>query len=75
MLLIYFSIAKNVGIVETSPFRGEASPPQVICAVTRRKATWCYVDLFEQDIHMGDLSITDAFSYSNLVRQKNTSDI
>lgn len=39
------------------------------------EATWCYVDLLEQDIQMGDLSATDVFSYSNLVWQKNTTDI
>lgn len=39
------------------------------------EATWCYVDLLEQDIQMGDLSTTDVFSYRNLVWQKNTTDI
>lgn len=76
MLLIYFSTAKKCRHCGNF-LHSENKIPLCKSFVQslEGEATWYCVDFFEQDIHTGDLSTTDVFSYSNLVRQKNTTDI
>lgn len=66
MLLIYFSLESSIKYRHCGNLLlSEISFPS---AVIKRDATWCCVDLLEQDSHKGELSTTNSFSYSNLVK-------